>query len=84
MPLLSAAVAFTFTMPEAVRSFLAVSLPALVMVANSALKNLSHELEENTNEAKRFEELIKAFSYCDFVREGDLSSASMLREFYGL
>ena len=55
-----------------------------IMVANSALKNLSHELEENTAEAKRFEELIKAFSYCDYVREGDLSTASMLREFYGL
>lgn len=55
-----------------------------ILVANSALKNLSHELEDNSAESQRFEELLKAFSYCGFLREGDLVPASMLKEFYGM
>lgn len=55
-----------------------------ILVANSALKNLSHELSDGTAESQRFEQLIKAFSNCDFIREGDLPSSSMLKEFYGL
>ena len=55
-----------------------------ILVANSALKNLSHELSDGTAESQRFEQLLKAFSNCDFIREGDLPSSSMLKEFYGL
>ena len=55
-----------------------------ILVANSALKNLSHELSDGTPESEKFEQLLKAFSKCDFIREGDLSSNSMLKEFYGL
>jgi uridine kinase len=55
-----------------------------ILVANSALKNLSHDLDDGTAESQRFEQLLKAFSNCDFIREGDLPSNSMLKEFYGL
>ena len=55
-----------------------------ILVANSALKNLSHDLDDGTAESQRFEQLLKAFSNCDFIREGDLPSSSMLKEFYGL
>lgn len=55
-----------------------------IMVANSALKNLSHNLSDGTEESEKFEKLLKAFSYCDFIREGDLPQNSMLKEFYGI
>ena len=55
-----------------------------ILVANSALKNLSHDINDGTSESQRFEKLLKVFSYCDFIREGDLSANSMLKEFYGL
>ena len=55
-----------------------------ILVANSALKNLSHDIDDGTAESQRFEQLLKAFSKCDFIREGDLPSNSMLKEFYGL
>ncbi len=55
-----------------------------ILVANSALKNLSAEIMDNTPESERFEQLLKNFSKCDFIREGDLLPSSMLKEFYGL
>ncbi|MBQ7816676.1 MAG: hypothetical protein IJ339_04910 [Oscillospiraceae bacterium] len=55
-----------------------------ILVANSALKNLSSGLSDGTDESQKFEQLLKAFSHCDFIREGDLPPNTMLKEFYGL
>ena len=53
-----------------------------ILVMNSALKNLSSGLKDGSEEAKRFEALLKVFNNCDFIPEGYLLPNSMLKEFY--
>ena len=53
-----------------------------ILVMNSALKNLSSGLRDGSEEAKRFEALLRVFNNCDFIPEGYLLPNSMLKEFY--
>lgn len=53
-----------------------------ILVMNSVLKNFEHNLDLNSPEGKRLEEIIKVFSLCDYIPEGYIPSGSMLREFF--
>ena len=53
-----------------------------ILVMNSALKNLSAGLADDSPESEKLNALLKVFNNCDFIPEGYLHTNSMLKEFY--
>lgn len=53
-----------------------------ILVMNSALKNLPHQLCDGSEEAQIFNRIVKVLSSCGYVQEGYIPSNSMLKEFY--
>ncbi|MEG0090872.1 MAG: AAA family ATPase [Oscillospiraceae bacterium] len=54
-----------------------------ILVMNSALKNFVSEVEGDSPQAQKLEELLKVFSLCGYIPEGYIPQGSMLREFFG-
>ena len=53
-----------------------------ILVMNSALKNFPDELADNSPEAEKYNQIIKALQSCGYIQEGYIPANSMLREFY--
>ena len=53
-----------------------------ILVMNSALKNFPDELDDNSPEAEKYNEIVKTLQSCGYIQEGYIPVNSMLREFY--